>query len=116
MLSGSTGFKSQFLLAFLGEKQRVKFDAQVCEKDAGRTSSVVNLPQSCERWHKSLGGHHYPPVKSLSLPVNNPVGPQAWRGFSLFLADLAFTHAAQILPISALSRSLFSTSCERLKS
>ena len=116
MLSGSTGFKSQFLLAFLGEKQRVKFDAQVCEKDAGRITSVVNLPQSWGRGCKSLGGHHYPLVKSLSLPLNNPVGPQAWRGFSLFLADLAFTHAAQILPISALSRSLFSTSCERLKS
>jgi hypothetical protein len=48
--------------------------------------------------------------------LNNPVGPQAWRGFSLFLADLAPTHPAQILQFPALSRSLFSTSCERAES
>jgi len=115
MLSGAVGFESQFFRAFLGEKQRVRIDAQVCVKNAGCTTSVVSLPQSCERRHKSLGGHHYPPVKSLSLPLNNPVGPQAWRGFSLFLADLASTHPAQILPFPTLSRYLFSTSCERPK-
>lgn len=80
------------------------------------------MPQTCLRACKSgfeprsALHHHYPSVKSLSLPLNNPVGPQAWRGFSLCLADLGPTHPAQILQFPALSRSLFSTSCELAES
>ena len=71
---------------------------------------------ACGRGFKSRQLHHYPPVKSLSLPLNNPVGPQAWRGFSLLLADLASIHSSHPYPFPALSRSLFSTSCEPVKS
>jgi len=88
---------------FLREKQRVRVVDQVCantphlfalgfRKQPHLPASVVNHPQSCELGHKSRYGHHYPLVKSLSLPLNNPVGPQAWRGFSLFLADLVSVH------------------------
>jgi len=48
--------------------------------------------------------------------LKNPVGPQAWRGFSLFLVDLASSHFARLSPFLALSRSLFSICCERAKS
>jgi len=67
------------------------------------------------RGFKSRQLHHYPMVTSLSLPLNNPVGPQAWRGFSLYLADLASRRVDRIPRFLAVFPSLFSTSCERAK-
>ena len=81
---------------FLREKQRVRVVDQVCantphlfalgfRKQPHLPASVVNHPQSCELGHKSRYGHHKPSAKILSLHLNNPVGPQAWRGFHFFL-------------------------------
>jgi hypothetical protein len=84
---------------FLREKQRVGVVDQVCvntphsfalgfRNQPHLPASVVNHPQSCERGHKSRYGHHKPSAKILSLHLINPAWPQAWRGSSLFLADL----------------------------
>jgi hypothetical protein len=100
----------------LGEKQRVRIDAQVCEADHQISASVVGRLQSCERRHKSLSGHHYTPVKSLSLPLNNPVGPQAWRGFSLLLADFVLPDAPRFTQDLSCFVLSFSVSCELEKS
>ena len=89
---------------------------QTFSANRGQTPETFLTCCKSEFEPRSAVHHHYPLVKSLSLPLNYPVGPQAWRGFSLFLADLVLTHSDQLSPFPSVFRSLFSTSCERAKS
>ena len=62
--------------------------------------SEINAIHACGLKFKFHRHHHKPSAKSLSLLLNNPVGPRATRGFSLFLADLGFHCPARFSPDS----------------